>query len=102
MKSPIHTGQIGEQVVIRLVISGMYPMRTKSGKWIYFINEAGEYIGTHNPDDFKFYWKDQMFYLGEGQLSEEELVEVRKIDYLLSESYIARFTKWKEKPRTTK
>jgi hypothetical protein len=91
-------GQICDQVLIRLVMSGMYPIRRQNGKgWIYFITEKGEYVGTCKDADFNEHWKETLYFRGEGQLTEEELKEVRKIDYTLSEEYIERFNKWKLK-----
>ena len=94
---PADATKICDQVLIRLILSGMYPIRTGNGGWLYFITEKGEYVGTCKDSDFKEHWKDVLYYRGEGQLTEEELSEVRKIDYTLSEEYIQRFNKWKEK-----
>ena len=89
---------MNEQVLIRLILSEMYPIRTKCGKWLYFFNEAtGEYVGTHKDNDFLAHWGKQLFYLGEGQLSIEEIAQVRKLDYLLTDEYKARFERWKFK-----
>lgn len=88
---------ISGQILIRLIMSGMYPLRKKSGGWLYFKNEKGEYIGTPLDDDFKKYWTQTLYFKGEGQMTEEEVKEVRTIDYQLTEEYKEKFEKWKAK-----
>jgi hypothetical protein len=93
----IQLTQINEQVLIRLIISGMYPLHRNKGGWMYFITEKGEYIGTPKKDDFEKYWTETLYFKGEGQMTPEEILEVRKIDYQLTEEYKDRFEKWKAK-----
>ncbi len=91
----IESDSICEQVLIRLILSGMYPIRRKSGGWMYFISEKGHYIGTPKDNDFNAYWEDVMYFKGEGQMSNEEREKVKSVDYLLTEEYIEHFEKWK-------
>ncbi len=84
-----------EQVLIRLIMSGMYPLRTGSGKWLYLITSKGEYVGTCKDKDFKEHWQHVMYYRGEGQLTDDELKAVRAIDYTITDEYRAKFEKWK-------
>lgn len=92
---PTDSKSIHAQVLIRLILSGMYPMRTKRGRWIYLISDKGEYIGTPKRTAFDEYWQEKLYFLGEGQLSNEEITEIRKVDYLQNDEYIERFNKWK-------
>lgn len=91
-------GKISEQVFVRLIMSGMYPIRQTNGKgWIYFISPEGHYVGTPKSNDFETYWKETLYFLGEGQMSESEIAEVRKLDYQLTDEYKEKFEKWKAK-----
>lgn len=63
---------LDEQVVVRLILSGVYPFMDKHGRFKYLILEPGKITGTKQYDNFKKHFTRELVYLGEGQLSEEQ------------------------------
>ena len=81
----IQTEAMDDQVLVRLILAGQYPFRSKDGtRWMYLYNDKiKRYFGSKDPDTFNKYWTREIYYLGEGQLSDNQLTKARELDYLI-------------------
>lgn len=67
---PVNT--LDDQVVVRLIMAGVYPFLDNNGVFKYLIDEKGKIIGTKKAENFEKKFGRTMAYLGEGQLSDEQ------------------------------
>lgn len=69
-----HAETLDDQVVCRLILAGVYPFYTTNGEWKYFIkkSEPNKIVGTGNKKAFDKYWDRKIYFLGEGQLTDEQ------------------------------
>lgn len=80
-KPVIETESLDDQVLVRLIMDGIYPFRNKeTGKFEYLKNEHGFYFGTSKKENFNQYWTREIHFLGEGQLSLEQMNSLAIID----------------------
>ena len=63
---------LDDQVVVRLILAGVYPFLDNNGVFKYLIDEKGKIIGTKKYESFEAKFGRSLAYLGEGQLSDEQ------------------------------
>lgn len=68
----IPTETLDDQVVVRLVLAGVYPFLDNNGVFKYLIDEKGKIIGTKKHENFEQKFDRILVYIGEGQLSDEQ------------------------------
>lgn len=79
-KKELPTETLDDQVVVRLIMAGVYPFLDNHGVFKYLIDEKGKIIGTKKYENFEQRFDRTLVYLGEGQLSDEQKKELDRFN----------------------
>lgn len=78
-KLELKTEIMDDQVIVRLILDGVYPFYSKKiDGFIYIVGDNNKVTGTKNKKEFDARWKRELLYLGYGQLSEQQKSEITK------------------------
>lgn len=77
-----------DQVVVRLILSGVYPFYNTYGKFLYLLDEKGTITGTKQADNFNKHFDRVIYFLGEGQLSDDQKAELDKYGMRSEKGYV--------------
>ena len=79
METFLQANVLDEQVLVRVLLDGVFPFYNKEAKsFAYLLTPKGYFIGTDDSSNFNAHWTAQLYFLGEGQLTEYQKNEIKK------------------------